>query len=404
MPKHISIRTIVLILQTGYKLQAKKCLEQNIDLKSDVKIKYSDIIDAIGTDHFEGYIRPLHRAPVKKWWDYRSVFAETGKIEHQKRSGRPTHPSFDSEEKIENVIEDVTNWGIGYHRQDALDKYNCSKNTFRRHTKDKIVLVLPPKEHAYDNEEVKRKRVQFAKFCLTRLNNLKRLIRNATFVDHKYVGFYGLNRTHARQYKRIGETYENVEPLDYELHNPSIMAYFACNRNGVKVFIHATKRRKRRGQGYTVDKRSSIDSDDVIEAFDEEFVAFMQQTNSNYVIADGVKIQHTQSVKNFLRENDLQMHPSNCHPHNTANGYPPYSHCFNPLDYRVFAPFQREISQLCRERNADSDDTKYVYLYDIIKSTFETDKYANLARDCINNYGNICKNIIQRKGDIKNFK
>ena len=73
------------------------------------------------------------------------------------------------------------------------------------------------------------------------------------------------------------------------------MTYFACNKSGVACFIHANKRPKLRGVGDTVDIWS-IDSDDCVEAFENEFIQFMKDTNSNYCIMDGVKMQHTKAV------------------------------------------------------------------------------------------------------------
>ena len=94
----------------------------------------------------------------------------------------------------------------------------------------------------------------------------------------------------------------------------------------------------------------------------------MHQTGSNHFICDGLKLQHTAEVIDFLDDNDITMSDS---------------HCFMQFDYRMFAPYQKEVSLIC-------------YLYDNIKSIWETDKFIDLATKTINDYPRVCREVIRR--------
>ena len=231
---------------------------------------------------------------------------------------------------------------------------------------------------------------------------------NAVFVDHKLANFVGLNRTHCKQAKRVGADKSELEPYAYELHNPHIMGYYACHRSGTSCYRHAFKRKKKRGVGNTVDIWK-ITSEDVIEAFEYNFIPLARIVEADYFICDGVKIQHAQEVRDMCEEHEIRIHPSACKPHNIVNGYPPYSHCFMPLDHRAFAPYQQELSALCKAAypqyaNDNNDDGKLCFLFDNMVGVWDRLKYMNICAETIINYGDICEEVIEREGDIKGMK
>ena len=201
--------------------------------------------------------------------------------------------------------------------------------------------------------------------------------------------------------KRKRASFDDLDVYFYDHHNPSLMAYFACNKHGTAVYIHGTKRPKKRGVGYTVDKKK-VNSRECVKAWKEKLAAFMNATGSKYVICDGVKIQHTKLVKDYLFINHgIAVHPSACKPHNIKDGYPPYSHCFMPLDHRVFASYQQDISTKTKALAYTSKGPNLAKLYDIIIPTFCNQKMRDLARKTIESYSTVCQEVIKRKGSIK---
>ena len=131
----------------------------------------------------------------------------------------------------------------------------------------------------------------------------------------------------------------------------------------------------------------------------------MEDTDSNFVIADGVKLQHTQEVRDHLNLKETDLHPLLCSPHNRQDGYPPYSHPCMILDHGAFAPYQREVSKYCKEFYIrDSDDGKLVYLFDHLENIWETDKYIDICCQAINNHAYTMQAIMLNEGDIKGIK
>ena len=156
--------------------------------------------------------------------------------------------------------------------------------------------------------------------------------------------------------------------VDYELKNPSLMTYFSVNRHGVEVYTHADKRRKQRGR-CDIGDFWKVDLEDVIEAFQWNFLQFMNETESEFVVCAGVELQHTHAVYESLEDNDVCIHPSACGPHNIITVYPQHSHCFVPQDHRMLSQYQTNISVQCRDRNVNNEDNKRVFIFDRIHRT-----------------------------------
>ena len=105
-------------------------------------------------------IKQLAVKAIKRWWKRRQVLFETGALNHKPRPGRPKHEAFDTEEKIEKVVDYALSLSMGCHQSDVMEKFDIrSKKTLRKYTRD--------------NEEVKLKRVECAEWCLKK-NGRKR--------------------------------------------------------------------------------------------------------------------------------------------------------------------------------------------------------------------------------------
>lgn len=409
---NIKPETRSLILETGFKLEA---LKHKSGLKRtwrhnprSTKVKYTDIRNDIGANHTEPHNGLLNCRVVKRWWDRRGEFRATATLLHGFRSGRPIHEAINTPEKLQAVVDFCLGLKIGEHQPRVLAEFDMSITTLRKYTKNLISWVFPPKQHVNDNAEVQQKRVDYANWATTKRWQPTQRVRNATYLDHKMVSWLGLNRTHYMQAKLKGGTCESLMPLKYLLNSPAIMTYFACNIRGVSIYMHVLQRAKKRGGGNTVDKWR-VDQDDVIDAFKDNFLQFMKDTDSDFLIMDGCRTQHSAKVYDFLEDEHIQVHPSAGKPYNAKNGYPPYSPCFMPLDHRVFAPFQQDISRQCKKfeetRTFDLyNDSRLALLYDIITPTFETAQYEQLAANDIMNYGKTCKAVIERNGKITGLK
>ena len=416
--KNVSAATRALIIKTGYMIRVTQNIRRGLPEDTETKVKYVDIQRKIGKNHYENHDNVLDIKCVKHWWREREQFEKTGRLEHKPRSGRPKHKAFATEEKIEEVCEYAMNMPMGYHKADVMEKFDIrSKNTLDKYTRGRIVWVFSPYEHTRDNEEVKRKRVEYAQWALgvpprgrrgRGSLHCRQEVNNAMFVDHKMVCYFGLNRRHCLQAKRIGADKSGLEPWKYELHNPQIMTYFACHQLGVNAYMHAYKRPKKRGSGQTVDIWK-VDSEDVIEAFENCFIPMARILDVDYVICDGVKMQHTKEVRDMVEEHDIRIHPSACAPHNVKNGYPPYSHPFMPLDHRAFAPYQQAMSKLCKQEYPDyalenDNDSKMCFLFDNIVKVWDTAEHWEICANTIANYGVTCQDIIDNEGNIKGLK
>ena len=92
---------------------------------------------------------------------------------------------------------------IGEHQTDAARKLGCSLRTLRNHTNKTVNWRFPPRKDVGHTDAVSRKRLAFVRECLTPSGHLRQKIRDATWLDHKWVNLYGHNRSHQRQARRF---------------------------------------------------------------------------------------------------------------------------------------------------------------------------------------------------------
>ena len=145
--KNLKPETRALIVRTGYQLQAVRNNKLGLPLNTNTKVKYEAIREEIGNNHNEDHNNKLGIKSVKRWWDKREEFQQTDSLEPAKRTGRPVHPAFATEEKRQQVIDKCYNLEEGEHQQDVMDAHGIKcKKTLTKHTPE-VVWVLPPKEH-----------------------------------------------------------------------------------------------------------------------------------------------------------------------------------------------------------------------------------------------------------------
>eukprot|EP01084_Bolivina_argentea_P160567 279600_1 len=409
MTSNLLPETRVLIVKEGWNLQAQKRIQNNLSLFSSPKIKYSEIKRAIGTNHNEPHDKELSRPSCKHWWDKRKDLELTGKLEHKKRTGRPIHPAFATEEKTEEVIDYCLNeMDIGDHQLDVMEQFEIkSAKTLRKHTKKIISMCYAPKKNAKSTEDTCQLRIDFINRITTPTGQLTRKFAGGTHVDHKKAAFYGNNKRHTMQYKRKGDDKSKMIPYNYELNNPYLMTYFAANKGGVTCYIHANKRLKKRGVGEIVDCWN-VDSDDVVQAWEDEFLDFMdsteQYTGHRLVICDGVSMQHCPAVKDFFEDNEIELFPCARDEH---GGYPPWSHPCSILDRDLFGPYQKDLSAAAKLDYPNYNSREYsklCWLFDNITPIWETDNYVEKAAHAIDVYHDYMQQILDNDGSIKGLR
>eukprot|EP01084_Bolivina_argentea_P160568 279602_1 len=409
MSSNLLPETRMLIVKAGWNMQTEKRITNNLSANTSPKIKYSAIQRAIGTNHNEPHDKLLHRNSCKRWWDKRKDLETTGKLQHKKRNGRPIHPAFATEQKTEEVIEYcLTEMDMGDHQEDVMEEFGikCPK-TLRKHTKDKISMCYAPKHNAKDTQVTEQHRINFINRITTPTGQLTRKFAGGTHIDHKKASFYGNNKRHTMQYKIRGADKSKMIPYNYELNNPYLMGYYAANKGGVASYIHANKRPKKRGRGEIVDAWS-VDRNDVLEAWDDEFLEFINQTEqytgSRLIICDGASMQHCPEVKEYFEDNEIELFPSARDEH---GGFPEYSHPCSILDRDLFGPYQKELSANAKMDYPNYNSREYgklCWLFDNMTSIWETDYRIEKAADAIDVYRDVMQQILDNDGSIKGLK
>ena len=75
-------------------MQAVTNNKLGLPLNTNTKVKYEAIREEIGNDHNEDHDNKLGINSVKRWWDKREEFQQTGSLEPAKRTGRCKHGSL----------------------------------------------------------------------------------------------------------------------------------------------------------------------------------------------------------------------------------------------------------------------------------------------------------------------
>ena len=95
-----------------------------------------------------------------------------------------------------------------------------------RHTHLNVKWRFPPEvDFRGDSDRVRKLRYEYARRSLTPGGKLKRIIQNATFLDHKQVHAFGLNKSHQRQCRLIGSK-KPVRKKAKANFNPKIHVFF----------------------------------------------------------------------------------------------------------------------------------------------------------------------------------
>ncbi len=144
------------------------------------------------------------RRVVQRWWDRRHLPEATA----EKNRGRPVHKSFATDTAIDAAVAECEDLEPGEHASEAAAKLCCTTRTLYNHTHSLMNWLYPPRQHVRaDTPVTRQKRKDFADGALTKNTDpkrrrLKKKFKNATWLDHKIVTEFGLNRSHQRQARR----------------------------------------------------------------------------------------------------------------------------------------------------------------------------------------------------------
>ena len=244
------------------------------------------------------------------------------------------------------------------------------------------------------------RRVEFARALLNRRKtSLKPKYRTATWIDHKRVHSFGLNRSHTRQFRRIGSD-KQVRPNPDSFSSPNIHALFAANASGTECFLHGQLVDMPRNQEQTW-KDTKVNADEFVRALREKIVPFMRRTGSTVLFADGCGSGHSKKVREYLESVGIELYPSASKNFgDVPDGYPPYSHDCSILDASMFGTFQHDISQkLVEELGHEQNKHKCPrWLTRNIEVTWKEEKYTDLAQSHISGYSTRLVKILDVSG------
>ena len=338
---------------------------------------------------------------ITKWWDRRDEFDRTGVI-----ARRPNpkgmmhgncHKSFNDPIKLAHAIEICEDLEPGEHQGDAANTLGCAVSTLRKHLRGKGCYKRSPRKQSRHTPIVDQNRVNFVEFVLTpTTHKVRKQFRNATFVDAKWVCFYGFNKMHELQYRQYGSK-KPLRPIMDQMHNPKINCIISANQMDITVSILAVKRRKQRENGWMVD---DIENNEQVMrvAVNRTTIPMMRRTNSNYVFMDNSSINHSGEVIQAFNNNQFNVHPTCTVDHPNPNGYPTYSPDVSILDGQVFGNLQEYVANEMKNMNIEPGENRKVVLFDSIRRLVRSDKMKENVRKAWLNWPNVLMRIHETGG------
>ncbi len=315
---------------------------------------------------------------------------------------RQYHHNFNSPEKIENVVDFCENLGVVYHQQDVAEHFDCAVKTLYNHTQDKVIWPMPGLSNARITDRVCQQRMDYSNELLdARTGRIKKRFGRIAMIDHSWFSYYGGNRAHLRQARRKRGG-RKITPKYRSLSNPKVHCMVLVHLRGVKLFRHATKRKKKKkrrsGNIYEnfVIKNRKINAKEWIRGARAIVVGECKKYNIKTVIMDCVKVNHCKAVVKFLKQNGINVYPSSGHGHRVKGGYPTYSPQLSWLDENILPVVKIDIHK--KLRNVATNRNKKVVLYNMLPKFIEKNKYANIAKKAVKNYPTILKHVIDTNG------
>lgn len=336
-------------------------------------------------------------------WERRDELETKGGIVRRSGSGRPVAKAFSTVSRKRKSIDILENLPLGEHLPHAAKKLKCSARTIQRQTRKDIKWRSPPEvDFRGDSKRVRVVRFEFAKRCLTPGGKLKTIFANATFIDHKQVHAFGLNKSHQRQARRIGSK-KPLRPIAKANFNPKIHVLFSCSRFENNLYIHAERVPYVRKSGFHL-KHETVNRITLAHAITSTIAPAMKKVGSKLAVLDCVQLNHHKDVIDAFKKFDIAVYPSGGHPHNVKGGYPPYSHDCSPLDAWLFRPYQSQIAMFCKAKSgsqAASEAPMMLTLMSKIPKLWKSKKYEELARDAVAKQARTLKSIVLNRGAQK---
>lgn len=342
----------------------------------------------------------VEKSKAQRAWKRRDELTTVGVISRRQWSGRPVAKSFRTVGQKRKSIELLENLVMGDHQRDGAKKLKCSVSTVYRHTHKTVFWRFPPDvDFRGDCKRVRELRYEYAFKSLTPKGKLKKILQNATFLDHKQVHAFGLNKSHQRQC-RIKGSQKPVRPVPKANFNPKIHCFFSCSKFENNLFIHAKEVNFVRKKGAHL-IHEKVNGKTLAYAIITKIGPAMKKVGSNLAIMDCVQVNHKNDVIEAFKQFGIRVYPSGGFPHNVMGGYPPYSHDCSPLDGWLFRPFQSEISTFCSiipGSQAEAERGMMLELVDHIKKLWCSEKYERLSRDAVSKMARTLNDIVLRKG------
>jgi len=332
-------------------------------------------------------------------WARRKELEEKGVIQRRKGQGRKRSAAFATPAAKRRAIEVMEDLKVGEHLPDAAVKLKCSVSTVQRHTKGAVTWkVSPLQDQRGHTPVVEAKRRTFASKQLTPTQKLRKAMGNATHLDHKQVHAFGLNRSHQLQCRAKGSK-KPLRPKLKQNYNPKVQCFFAANKVGTEVHIHAEEVEYKTKEGTHL-SHEKVTGTTLAAAVTKTMVPFMKRTGSTLAIMDCVRVNHCPEVVAAFKEGGIDVYPSAGDPHNVEGGFPPYTHRCSILDGCLFRPYQSEIAQIYMQLAPQEGRTSLCALMDQIPPLWTSRKYVLMARKAVKKQAEVLVALVASRGAV----
>lgn len=345
-----------------------------------------------------------------RWWGRRDEFEQNGKVQHAHRSGRPPHTAFATEEKLEEVYDQIEAAPMGVHQTDIAESLGCHVKTLYNHTHDEITWRVPPDEDVVrDLDALAVKRVEFAEAGLTPRGKLKKKFATGSHLDHKWFKKYGDNRSQNRQGRRKGSLVP-VQGIQTAQNTPKVHCMAIANAKGTDMFRHGKIVRYARKEGRRLEN-IPVDGEEHCRGVRAMAIPFMQKTGSTCIFMDCVRVNHCPQVVETFENAFIEVWPSAGYPHNVKGGFPPTSHILSILDGWLFSPGQSQFSayfkdylKSLRETGEEILDSEEVLLYKEVLKFWRRKPMQIKAAQAFDDYEGRLHEVIRTNGYMNEKK
>jgi len=343
------------------------------------------------------------RMTALRAWRRRDELKLSGCIRRRLRSGRPKVDAFATAADVERSIDLMEDLDMGFHLPDAAAELNCSIATVKRHT-TKLVRWRKPEDRDAKGSEprVLRIRSAYAIPNLTPTGQLSKKLSTATFIDHKWVHAFGINKSQDRQCRRLGSN-KPLRPKLKQQYAPKVQGCFMASKFTTEVHIHAKEIDFVRKKGTHLE-HEKVNGETLVAAATTTLIPAILKTPSRLVVFDCVNVNHMKIVVAAFEAAGIKVYPSGGHPHNIIGGYPPYSHDVSPLDCTLFRPFQHQMGLFYRKLVGGEGESEegarghMCVMSDEIVRLWRSRKYRVMAKKAVAHQKKVLSDIVESGG------